>query len=130
MKSLLSLLFILIFFSHIVWAQQLKEYGDVKKQDFDDHRTCFRTLMNQQIIITLVDQESSVETVANCRDISDNGLAVEINHPVDIGTLLKIQLDNDDQMSIPLIDCQGRVIRCEQESDTVFLLAVELIDSQ
>ncbi|NMP17410.1 MULTISPECIES: PilZ domain-containing protein [unclassified Thalassotalea] len=100
------------------------------EQGFDDHRMCFRTMVNQEITITLIDEESSIDTTANCRDISETGLALEIGHPVDIGTIIKIHLDNDDQMSVPLTDCRAKVVRCEQENNDLFVLAAQIIDTE
>ncbi|OUS24678.1 hypothetical protein A9Q98_13205 [Thalassotalea sp. 42_200_T64] len=100
------------------------------EQGFDDSRAAFRTMVNQEVTIILLDAESNIETTANCRDISDTAIALELTHPVDIGTLLTLALDSDDQLSMPLTDCKGRVLRCEQESKELFLLAVEIIDSE
>ncbi|WP_371189448.1 PilZ domain-containing protein [Thalassotalea maritima] len=99
------------------------------EQGFDDSRLCFRTMVNQQITIILMDDEVSLETSANCRDISETGIALEITHPVEIGTLIKIHLDSDDQMSVPLTDCMVKVVRCDQENSDLFLLAAEIIDN-
>ncbi|MDG1733304.1 MAG: PilZ domain-containing protein [Thalassotalea sp.] len=100
------------------------------KQGFDEGRACFRTMINQELTITLIDDENNLEVAANCRDISETGVALEISHPVDVGTLIKIHLDCDDQMSVPLMHCRGRVQRCEVESDELFLLAVEILDCE
>lgn len=88
----------------------------------------FRTMLNLEVQLTLLDDETNIDVTANCRDLSKAGMAIEIDHPVDVGTLLKVQFAEDEQLSITLCDCKGRILRCEQESEDVFLLAVEIID--
>lgn len=100
------------------------------QQEFDEGQSCFRTMINQELTITLFDDENNLEVSANCRDLSDTGVALEINHPVDVGTLIKIHLDCDDQISLPLTHCLGRVQRCTIESDELFLLTVEILDCE
>ncbi|WP_068546429.1 PilZ domain-containing protein [Thalassotalea crassostreae] len=100
------------------------------EQGFNESRNCFRTMINQQVSITLLDDETNSDVLANCRDISENGIALEIEHPVEVGTKIRIHLDCDDQISVPLTDCLGRVLRCEEESKDLFLLAIEIIDSK
>ena len=100
------------------------------EQGFNDGRSMFRTMVNQQITITLIDEEENSDILVNCRDISDTGLAIEINHLVDVGTQIKVHLDYDDQMSLPLTNCKGRVLRCEQESNNLFLLAIEILECE
>lgn len=98
--------------------------------DFDENRSMFRTMVNQQITITLLDEEANIDVMVNCRDISETGIALEIEHPVEIGTLIKFHHECDEQLSAPLTDCKGRVLRCDQESNDLFLLAIEIIDNE
>ncbi len=98
------------------------------EEDLINHRSVFRTMLNHEVQLTLLDDETNVDVMANCRDLSATGMALEIDHPVDVGTLLKVKFAEDEQLSITLCDCKGRVLRCEQESDNLFLLAVELIE--
>ncbi|WNC70214.1 PilZ domain-containing protein [Thalassotalea nanhaiensis] len=97
-------------------------------QDFDESRSMFRTMVNQQITITLLDEETNMDVMVNCRDISATGIALEIEHPVEVGTIIKFHNECDEQLSAPLTDCKGKVLRCEQESKDLFLLAIEIID--
>lgn len=100
------------------------------EQGFDESRLFFRTLVNQPVNITLIDQETNIDVVANCRDISESGIALELEHPVEIGTVLQFNFDCDDQVSVPLTDCKGRVLRCEPEGNDLYYLAVEVIDTE
>ncbi|WNC70645.1 PilZ domain-containing protein [Thalassotalea psychrophila] len=99
-------------------------------QDFDESRSMFRTMVNQQITITLLDEETNIDVMVNCRDISTTGIALEIEHPVEVGTIIKFHHECDEQLSAPLTDCKGRVLRCEQESNDLFLLAIEIVDNE
>lgn len=100
------------------------------EQGFDDGRSFFRTLVNQPVNITLLDQENNIDVVANCRDISETGIALELEHPVEIGTILQFNFDCDDQVPVPLTYCKGRVLRCEAEGNELYLLAIEVIDTE
>ncbi len=100
------------------------------EQGFDESRACFRTMVNQEVSIILLDDETNSEVIANCRDLSETGIALEIAHPVDEGTMIKIHLDYDDQISVPLTHCKGKVLRCEQENQDTFLLAVEILECE
>ena len=99
-------------------------------QDLDECRTMFRTMVNQQITITLLDEETNIDVMVNCRDISSTGVALEIEHPVEIGTIIKFHHECDEQISAPLTDCKGRVLGCEQVSKDLFLLAIDIFDNE
>ena len=99
-------------------------------QDFDERRSMFRTTVNQQITITLLDEEANTDVMVNCRDISAISIALEIDYPVEIGTLIKFHHECDEQIFAHLTDCKGRVLRCEQENNDLFLLAIEILDSE
>lgn len=100
------------------------------EQDFNEGRTCFRTMVNHQVQLTLLDDENNIELLANCRDVSDTGVALEMEHPVDVGTLVSIHFDSEELFTLPAIDCKGRVLRCEQENQELFLLAIEIVDAK
>jgi hypothetical protein len=108
----------------------MRDHNHNREQGFDESRVCFRTMVNQEVTIILLDDETNSEISGNCRDLSESGLALEITHPVEVGTMIKFHLDCDDQISVPLMDCKGKVLRCEQESQELFLLAIEILECE
>ncbi|NQY64674.1 MAG: PilZ domain-containing protein [Alteromonadaceae bacterium] len=97
--------------------------------NFDDKRHFYRMMLNSEVNVTIIDDEANTEILSTCRDISATGLAIEMSHPLDIGTNVNVSLvpiSND----IQALDTRGKVIRVTEESSDCYLigLSIEEID--
>ncbi|NQY37933.1 MAG: PilZ domain-containing protein [Alteromonadaceae bacterium] len=97
--------------------------------DFDDKRYFYRMMLNSEVKVTIIDDEANSCMLSTCRDISATGLAIEMSHPLDIGTNVKVSLlaTND---NVQALDTRGKVIRVTEESNDCYLigLSIEEVD--
>lgn len=93
--------------------------------NYDDKRDFYRMMLNTEVNITIIDEESTTRQVANCRDLSANGIAIELTHPIDIGKSIHVSVDSANN-KVSSLDVQGKVVRVTEESDECFLIAITI----
>ncbi|NTS78548.1 PilZ domain-containing protein [Catenovulum sp. SM1970] len=91
----------------------------------DDKRDFYRMMVNTECQVTVVDAEAQQDHSALCRDLSANGMAVEIDVAVDMGKTVEVHIRSTNAQ-IPSLDAKGKVIRCSKESDNLWLLGIEI----
>ena len=62
--------------------------------NFDDKRNFYRMMLNSEVIVTIIDDESDSQITATCRDLSATGMAIEMEHPLAMSTRVKIKLNS------------------------------------
>ncbi|WP_371372337.1 PilZ domain-containing protein [Thalassotalea aquiviva] len=97
-------------------------------QKNQQHRNAFRTMLNHQVRLLFLDDAENIETFANCRDVSECGLALEVEHPVETGQRLRVHFEWQEENPLSISDCEGIVLRCTPESNELYLLAVKITD--
>jgi c-di-GMP-binding flagellar brake protein YcgR len=93
----------------------------------NDKRHFFRMMVNANVQILINDPESGREITGICRDLSATGMAVEIDEPLEMGTLLHLRLESTNS-SIDSLDAHAKVIRCSQESEDLYQIGVLFIE--
>lgn len=93
----------------------------------DDKRGFYRMMLNSQVKITIIDAEVNREVIATCRDLSATGMAIELDHPIDIGTLVKINVESATGSVQPL-DARGKIVRITEDGPDCYLIGVEITD--
>lgn len=97
--------------------------------NFDDKRDFYRMMLNSEVEVTVIDDEANCHMTATCRDLSATGMAIEIEHPLELSTHVKVKLDSASSQ-VQALDMRGKVIRIEEESDGCYLvgIAIEELD--
>ena len=60
--------------------------------NFDDKRDFYRMMLNSDVTVTIIDDEANSEILATCRDLSATGMAIEMTHPLELNTNVKVSL--------------------------------------
>lgn len=93
--------------------------------NFDDKRNFYRMLLNSEVNITIIDDEVNSSIFAICRDLSATGIAIELNHPLEKGTLVRARVDSPNA-SVQALDLTGKVIRIDEETPECYLIGIEI----
>lgn len=96
---------------------------------FDDKRDFYRMMLNSEVEVTVIDDEANSHFSATCRDLSATGLAIEMEHPLEISTHVKLKLDSPSSQ-VQALDMRGKVVRIEEEGEGCYLvgIAIEELD--
>ncbi|MDX3774523.1 PilZ domain-containing protein [Chromatiaceae bacterium AAb-1] len=93
----------------------------------NDNRHYFRMMVNAEVELMINDPGAGRVIDGICRDLSASGMSVEIDEPLEMGTLIKIRLESQNA-SIPPLDATAKVMRCGQESEDCYQLGLAFID--
>lgn len=93
----------------------------------NDKRHYFRMMVNSDVQMMINDPESGRLLSGICRDLSATGMAVEVDEPLEMGTLLHLRLESTNASIAPL-DAHAKVVRCSQESEDVYQLGLSFIE--
>lgn len=93
--------------------------------NFDDKRGFYRMLLNSEVKVTIIDDEVNSDILATCRDLSATGMAIEMSHPIEIGTPVKINVDSASG-NVQALDAKGKIVRVTEEGPECYLVGVEI----
>jgi len=82
-------------------------------------------MLNSPVTVIIIDDEANSTIVATCRDLSATGVAIEMTHPLDIGTNVQVSVESANS-NVPALDVSGKVIRVTEESDNCFLVGINI----
>lgn len=91
--------------------------------NYDDKRNFYRMMLNSEVIITIIDDEANSQIFATCRDLSATGLAIELTHPLEVGTEVRIKIDSSNA-NVPPFDARGKVMRAVEENPDCYLIGI------
>lgn len=94
---------------------------------YDDKRNFYRMMINSEVTVTIIDQEANTKVLATCRDLSATGMAIELPHPLEIGTAIKVNVDSATN-SVSALDVSGKVVRITEESDDCYLVGINITE--
>jgi len=92
---------------------------------FDDKRNFYRMMLNTEVVLTILDDEVNSQVSATCRDLSATGMAVEMEHPLEISTHVRIKVDSASSQ-VQALDVSGKVVRVEEESKDCYLIGITI----
>jgi c-di-GMP-binding flagellar brake protein YcgR len=92
---------------------------------FDDKRNFYRMMLNREVVVTIIDDEVNSQMKATCRDLSATGMAIEVDHPIAMSTLVKVKLDSTSD-NIQALDISGKVVRVDEECEGLYLVGVAI----
>lgn len=93
--------------------------------NFDDKRNFYRMMLNSEVIVTIIDDEANSQITATCRDLSATGMAIEMEHPLAMSTLVKIKLNSASDL-VQALDMRGKVVRIDEECEGCYLVGVAI----
>ena len=94
---------------------------------FDDKRNFYRMMLNSEVMVTIIDDETNRLLTATCRDMSATGMAIEMEYPLDLGTRVRVRVESSTQ-SIQSLDAKGKVVRVDEESSDCYLVGILIED--
>ena len=59
--------------------------------NYDDKRNFYRMMLNSEVTVTIIDDEANSKILATCRDLSATGIAIEMAHPLEMNTAVRVQ---------------------------------------
>jgi hypothetical protein len=100
--------------------------GD-KMKGYDDQRDFYRMLLNNEVVVTVIDDEVNSNLFATCRDLSATGMAFEMEYPLAVSTHVRVKVDSSNS-HVQTLDISGRVVRMEEESNNCYLICITIDD--
>ena len=94
-------------------------------KSFDDKRNFYRMMLNNEVAVTVKDDEVNSQLSATCRDLSATGMAFEIEHPLAISTRVRVKVDSASSQ-VQALDVSGRVVRIEEVSSNCYLIGITI----
>ena len=82
-------------------------------------------LLNSEVRLTIIDDEANSTLFATCRDLSATGMAMELSHPLELGTMVRARVESTNS-SIQPLDVTGKVVRVEEESAESFIIGIAI----
>ena len=83
---------------------------------FSDKRDFYRMMLNSEVVVTVIDEEVNSQISATCRDLSATGMALEMVHPIEMGSHVRAKLDSSGSQ-VEALNVSGKVVRIDEESD-------------
>ena len=93
--------------------------------NFDDKRNFYRMMLNSEVDVTIIDDEANSKVLATCRDLSATGIAIEMTHPLDIGTNVRVSVKSANS-TVQALDASGKVIRVNEEGPECYLVGISI----
>lgn len=94
---------------------------------YDDKRNFYRMMLNSEVTVTVIDEEANTKLLATCRDLSATGVAIELPHPLEIGTLVKVSVESANN-TVASLDVSGKVVRVTEEGPECYLLGINITE--
>ncbi|MFB0980258.1 MAG: PilZ domain-containing protein [Alteromonadaceae bacterium] len=95
--------------------------------NFDDKRDFYRMMLNSDVTVTIIDDEANSEILATCRDLSATGMAIEMTHPLELNTNVKVSLRSANNNVQPL-DVSGKIVRVTEEGNECYLVGINIAE--
>ncbi|UUO25172.1 PilZ domain-containing protein [Colwellia sp. M166] len=93
--------------------------------NYDDKRNFYRMMLNSEVTVTIIDDEANSKILATCRDLSATGIAIEMEHPLEMNTAVHISVQSANSSVQPL-DVKGKVVRVTEESANCYLIGINI----
>ena len=95
--------------------------------NYDDKRDFYRMMLNSDVSVTIIDDEANSDIFATCRDLSATGMAIEMSHPLELNTNVRVSINSSGNTVQPL-DVQGKVVRVTEESTDTYLIGINIAE--
>ena len=95
--------------------------------NYDDKRSFYRMMLNSDVSVTIIDDEANSTLTATCRDLSATGIAIEMSHPIEVNTDVRVSVDSASNAVQPL-DVRGKVVRVTEEAPECYLIGINIAE--
>ena len=95
--------------------------------NYDDKRDFYRMMLNSDVTVTIIDDEANSTVFATCRDLSATGMAIEMSHPIDLNSNVRVSVDSANS-SVQSLDVSGKVVRVTEESNECYLIGINITE--
>lgn len=95
--------------------------------NFDDKRNFYRMMLNSEVSVTIIDDEANSTVLATCRDLSATGMAIEMSHPIELNTNVRVSVESSGDAVLPL-DVKGKVVRVTEEGNERYLVGINIAE--
>jgi len=95
--------------------------------NFDDKRDFYRMMLNSDVTVTIIDDEANSKILATCRDLSATGMAIEMVHPLELNTHVKVSVESANN-NVQALDVSGKVVRVTEEGAECFLVGINIAE--
>ena len=95
--------------------------------NFDDKRDFYRMMLNSDVTVTIIDDEANSQILATCRDLSATGMAIEMTHPIELNTLVKV-CEGSANNNVQPLEVSGKIVRVTEEGDECFLIGINIAE--
>lgn len=95
--------------------------------NFDDKRDFYRMMLNSDVTVTIIDDEANSQILATCRDLSATGMAIEMTHPIELNTHVKVSVGSANSNVQPL-EASGKIVRVTEESAECYLVGINIAE--
>ena len=95
--------------------------------NYDDKRNFYRMMLNSEVTVTIIDDEANSKVLATCRDLSATGIAIEMEHPLEMNTAVRISVQSANN-AIQTLEAKGKVVRITEESANCYLIGVNITE--
>jgi c-di-GMP-binding flagellar brake protein YcgR len=95
--------------------------------NFDDKRDFYRMMLNSDVTVTIIDDEANSQILATCRDLSATGMAIEMTHPLELNTNVKVSLRSANNNVQPL-EVSGKIVRVTEEGNECYLVGINIAE--
>ncbi len=93
--------------------------------NYDDKRNFYRMMLNSEVTVTIIDDEANSQILATCRNLSATGMAIEMSHPIEMGTNIKVSVASANDR-VQALDVSGKVVRIKEESSDCYLVGINI----
>ena len=95
--------------------------------NLDDKRDFYRMMLNSDVTVTIIDDEANSQILATCRDLSATGMAIEMTHPIELNTHVKVSVGSANSNVQPL-EASGKIVRVTEESEECYLVGINIAE--
>ena len=95
--------------------------------NYDDKRNFYRMMLNSDVSVTIIDDEANSNLFATCRDLSATGMAIEMSHPLELNTNVRVSVESSGNTVQPL-DVKGKVVRVTEENTDCYLIGINIAE--
>ncbi|MBA6326488.1 PilZ domain-containing protein [Colwellia sp. MB02u-6] len=95
--------------------------------NYDNKRNFYRMMLNSEVTLTIIDDESNSKALVTCRDLSATGMAIEMQHPLEINTAVRISVQSLNN-AVQHLNAIGKVVRVTEDNANCYLIGVNITE--
>jgi hypothetical protein len=77
--------------------------------------------------LIIIDDEANSKVLVTCRDLSATGIAIEMQHPLEINTAVRISVQSVNN-AVQHLNATGKVVRVTEDSPNCYLIGVNITE--